>query len=87
MYVYTKFYNYRHVCFRYRGKRSPDAIMAEICWRTKNIFEDSDFEKITKQMEVDDKQREDYEDSDDDDNDEYDCGEDFYISSDFSNEN
>lgn len=25
--------------FRYRGKKSPDKILAEICWWMKNVFE------------------------------------------------
>lgn len=41
-----------HTCFRYRGKASPDAIMAEICWRAKNLFEDTGYERSTEAMEV-----------------------------------
>ena len=28
--------------FRYRGKKSPDAILAEICWWYKNTFEEEE---------------------------------------------
>lgn len=63
--------------FRYRGKGSPDAVMAEICWRAKNLFKDPEFEKKRTQMEVEGKEQdaqdhdelsllEDYEDSEDD---------------------
>lgn len=49
MYVYS----------RYRGKQSPDAILAEICWRAKNLFEDAEYEKRleAEPMEVDNESR------------------------------
>lgn len=31
--------------FRYKGKQSPDAILAEVCWRAKNMFEDDEYDK------------------------------------------
>lgn len=57
--------------------------MAEICWRAKNIFKDADFEKRTKQVEVEQEGQdhdelallEDYEDSED----KYDYSEEFYM--------
>lgn len=37
--------------FRYKGKGTPDAIMAEICWRAQNLYEDPDFDIRMKHME------------------------------------
>lgn len=39
--------------FRYRGKKSPDAILAEICWWYKNTFEEEEDEE--KEEEGEDK--------------------------------
>lgn len=57
---------------------SPDAVMAEICWRATKLFCDADFAKNTKLVEIDDENQEtedldniplleDFEDSDNDD--------------------
>lgn len=32
--------------FRYRGKKSPDAILADICWWSKTLYEDEDEEEM-----------------------------------------
>lgn len=34
--------------FRYRGKKSPDSVLAEICWWSKNLFKDQ--EKMNKDI-------------------------------------
>lgn len=31
--------------YRYRGKQLPDAVLAEICWWSKNVFEDEEEEE------------------------------------------
>ena len=58
--------------FRYKGKSRPDAVMAEICWRAKNLFQDAKFQK--KPIEKDEQHENDaafgdYKDSDNDDDD------------------
>ncbi|GBP16061.1 hypothetical protein EVAR_101520_1 [Eumeta japonica] len=71
--AYTTMDFWVHHHGRYRGKGSPDAIMVKSCWRTKNIFEDPDFEEITNQMEIYDEEEDEFDSSDEDDN--YESGE------------
>ena len=42
------------------GKNSPDAVMAEICWRVKNIFQDPEFHGPKEQMEVKEEEDEEF---------------------------
>lgn len=54
---------------RYRGKQSLDAIMAEICWWSKNLFEDNEGHEIQEEGVTQAQEEDmdfDYEVSDDD---------------------
>lgn len=62
--------------YRYSGKQDPSKIMGEICWRSKILFKDDDFQKMQKihveseQMEFENEEEDEmnlYEDSEDDD--------------------
>ena len=61
-------------CFRYKGKGRPDAVMAEICWRAKHLFQGAKFERPTESMEQQGEEYADifgdYRDSDNSDDDE-----------------
>lgn len=64
--------------FRYKGKSRPDAVMAEICWRAQQLFQDVEFRCPTNTSDVEefnDEEAEmfaDYRDSDNDDDEDYD---------------
>lgn len=73
---------------RYKGKGRPDAIMAEICWRAKNLFQD-EYQRSSEPMQIENvkvvnqgteemEMFADFQDSDNDDVERYNDYHDFY---------